>query len=179
MPTTYELIEKKSLASTAATVVFTSIPQTYDDLVLIQSSKDNRSSGAQFGYILLNNNAAGNGSGYLYNGLWMSPAGGGNQQGPTTETGPYMNFFQTTANWESNAFGTAETWFPNYTASSRKQTLSMGGNAYNGTTIDSQIIGLIHLDTPTTAALTSIQLEPGNGYFHIGSQFWLYGIKNS
>jgi hypothetical protein len=178
MTTTFKLIQKYSLESTSETVVFSNIPQTYDDLVLIQSSKVNRTLGSQFGYTKLNNNAAG-GASYLYNGLWMSPAGGSSQQGPTSETGNYMNFFSTTANWESNAFGTAETWFPNYTGSNRKQTLSMGGNSYNGTTTDSQIIGLIHLDTPTTAALTSIQLETDGNYFHIGTQFWLYGIKNS
>ena len=180
MGSTFKLIEKKTLASTSSTVVFTSIPQIYDDLVLIQSSKVNRTSGGQFGYTILNNNAAGNSSGYLYNGIWMSPSASSTWQGPTTESGPYMNFFSTTANWESNAFGTAETWFPNYTSSNRKQTLSLGGNGYNATgSSDSHILGLIHLDTPTTAALTSIQLETDGNYYHIGTQFWLYGIKNS
>lgn len=178
MGVTYTLIQKQTLTSTASTVTFSSIPQTYDDLVLVQSSKVNRTTGAQFGYTILNNNAAGTTS-YLYNGVWMSPAASSTWQGPTSESGPYMNYFGTTANWESNAFGTAETWFPNYRSSTRKQTLSIGGNAYNGTTTDSSIIGMIHLDTPTTAPLTSIQLETDGNYFHIGTKFWLYGIKNS
>jgi hypothetical protein len=179
MPTTFNLIEKRTLASTSATVVFTSIPQTYDDLMLIQSAKVNRTSGAQFGYTILNNNAAGTTS-YLYNGIWMSPSTSSTWNGPTSESGPYMNFWSTTANWESNAFGTAETWFPNYRGSTRKQTLSLGGNGYNATgSTDSHIMGLIHLDTPTTAALTSIQLETDGNYYHIGTQFWLYGINNS
>ena len=116
MAKTFKLIQKYSLASTSATVVFSAIPQTYDDLVLIQSSKVNRTSGSAFGYTMLNNNAAGT-TNYLYNGLWMSPAGNTTQQGPVAETGAYMNFFSSTANWETNAFGTAETWFPNYTSS--------------------------------------------------------------
>lgn len=179
MAATMKLIQKNTLASTSTTVVFSTIPQTYDDLLIIQSAKVNRTSGGQFGYVLCNINGAGLTS-YGYNGVWMSPSTATTWQGPTSEVGAYMNFGATTANWESNAFGVAKIWFPKYRNSNAKQAFGKFGNGYNATgSTDSHILGIQHITSPVTAAITSIQLETDGNYFHIGTQFWLYGIKNS
>jgi hypothetical protein len=160
MPTTYEPIATQILGATAATVTFSSIPQTYTDLILIANPKIE--SGAINLQCRFNSDT---GSNYSFTNL----SGDGSQvvsqrysNVTVAELGAY-GYIDTT-------FGcTTMTHFMNYSNTSmNKPIISRGSNANNGMSL---VVNLWR----NTAAITSITFITGT--FSVGSTFTLYGIK--
>jgi hypothetical protein len=166
MTATYEPIETKTLTSAAADIFFLSIPQTYTDLVLVQST--NAASAHLTVAFRVNSDNASN---YSWNDLWgngtsvganrrttetygrLSNYGGPDTTGRTLDIAHFMNYSNTTTN---------------------KIVISKttnNGGSFPGVQFNTNL-------WRSTSAITSINLlTVSGGQFAIGSTFTLYGIK--
>ena len=163
-----ELIETKTVGSGGASYIeFTSIPQTYTDLLVKVSVRANGGSNTHENFQLDFN---GSGSNQSYRDLFG--ANGSVSSGTSTS---YINSFPA-ANATANTFSNAEWYIPNYTSSNYK-SISMDNtsenNASNGQ--DTLVAGL----WSSTSAITSIRINNYNSNnFAQYSTASLYGISN-
>jgi hypothetical protein len=160
-----KLIESKTLASAAAQIEFTSIPQTYTDLVLKMSLRYNGTPGnpQQPTSISFNGSGTNKTSRYLYG------------QGSSATSVNYTEFYDwiNTTTATSNTFNNSELYIPNYTGSTNKSA-SIDGVIENNATG-----GWLHIGAllwSNTAALTSIQIAGIAYNLDAGSTISLYGI---
>ena len=174
---TYILIASQTLASSASSVTFSSIPQTYTDLKLMVSARSNYAAVTDVFYGQINSNSS-----LIYSGT--SLYGNGSSAGSTRTSG--TNFLDVNgfpnamiingANSTSNIFSNKEFYFPNYTSSQNKPASSLGATENNATAGYVEIDAFLARDTNP---ITSIAFGFGNGSLIAGSSFYLYGIKNS
>lgn len=160
MPKTYEPISSQTLASTQTTVTFSSIPQTYTDLILVIQAQVNGSPINTDGYV--NGDQATN---YSFTTVV------GNGSSPSSFRGSNTAFIRyATAGYTDNSFAhNSINHFLNYSNTTTFKTiLCRANNANNGTSLTANL-------WRSTSAITSISIV-GNP-FAIGSIFKLYGIK--
>jgi len=153
---------------------FSSIPQTYTDLV-IKASLRNLNNNWGSGYIWLNGNiltSYSNGNNGFYN---IKLAGSGTSASSGTNLD---NINWTYSGMTTNTFGVAEIYIPNYTSSNYKSFSIDSTQEANAT----QSYGGITAELwQNTSAITSISIgsyTSGDGPAQY-STFYLYGIKNS
>ena len=168
MPNTYTLISSNTVGSGgAASVTFSSIPATYEDLCVLISARTNRAFEVDGISVNFNGSSANFSSRYLegYGTSAYSATG-------TTFAGTASGNTAT-----SNTFGNSLLYIPNYTSANYKSFSADGVGENNGT------FGLLNLVAglwSNTAAITSITVLPTTGTsFNQYSTFYLYGIKNS
>ena len=152
----------------ASTVDFTSIPQTYTDLVLKFS---NRASGASAGtgFLLTFNGSSSN---YSRRIIFGEAGLTGSNTASDASVGVLNGSPET-----SNSFASAEIYIPNYTGSSLKSRASesvMAGNVSGG--IYLIFYGSLWADT---SAITSMTLTPNAGSWVQYTTATLYGIKKN
>jgi hypothetical protein len=168
MANTYTLIEAQTLASTASSVTFSSIPATYTDLMLRVSA---RTDADDTSLVTFNGTTSGysitrlNGNGATATSTRSSSAASIAARGINNATG-------TTA----NTFSNAEFYIPSYTVSQNKPLSSFGTPEDNATNVFMSAGASLWQNT---AAITSINLAAQGGNYVSGSSFYLYGIKNS
>lgn len=170
MATTCKLIAKTALGSTASTIEFTSIPATYDDLLIVLSTRCNRSTGLSDEIRARFNGAStdANLSVRLLQGAGSAGAGsyslsyGYIGEAPATSA-------------TASTFGNCEVYVPNYAGSTNKSYSVSDAHETNGTqAYISATAGL----WSSTAAITSISFRLGNASsFVADSSAYLYGIK--
>lgn len=172
MALTYVLISSTVLSTATSTVTFSSIPQTYTDLVIRASLRNDQ--GDAFGGAYVKPMSA-NG---LYS--WTRLFGVGTAGTSSNRTssandwtlvsGESINAASSTA----NTFSSHEFYFPSYTTSQQKVA-----SLFNATEREANIAYLSSYAAlvRNTSAITSIDI--GTGSFVAGSSFYLYGIKNS
>lgn len=164
-----KLIETKTLTGTAASIDFTSIPQTFTDLLVLASVRSNNAGTGE--YIVATFNA--NTTGYSVREL-IGNGSTANSNTYTTGTAArlltYANGNTTTANTFSNSLG----YLPNYSGSTNKSWSGDGVMENNATAgVQLLIAGL----WTNTAAITSISLSPFAGTLWLAnSMISLYGI---
>ena len=172
MALTYTLIQSTTLGSNTSSVTLSSIPQTYDDLVLRASVRTTLNAFKEPFWIRPNSTASG------YSETWMYGVGSGalsSRQSSATAwyEGMYINANSST----SNTFSQVDVYLPNYAVTATK-TMS----AFVAFPTANTNEGQVQADSGTltnTAAFTSLFLLPSTGDFVTGSSFYLYGIKNS
>ena len=174
MATTYQAIASQVLASTAASVTFSSIPGTYTDLKLVYSYRDSNSggvgSGAQYAYFNTRT-----GTPFSYISLYGSGSSAGSLKSP--------NYGWLTFDWQpqtngstANTFDSGELYIPNYTSSSSIQTLSLSTSESNTTTVAITALAQLYRGS---APITSITLGTnGSDSYLANSRFDLYGITH-
>lgn len=168
MATTYELIAQNVLGSSALSVTFSSIPQTFDDLLLKVSA---RSNGSADGSPWVTASIRFNGTTTGYTG--RSVYGLGSSVGSNTDnSGLLIPDPEVT----SNVFGSSESWIPNYTSSANKSVSTTSVTENNA--VSAAIWGHALLWS-NTSAITSLTLTPIAGSFITGSSFFLYGITKA
>ncbi len=168
MPTTMKLIAKNVLGSNTATVTFSSIPQTYTDLLLITSARCSRAVTVSDLAVAFNGSTANFTGRALY--------GNGSSALSTTSVARYVGTI-TGANATANTFGSSECYIPNYTGSTNKSFSVSGCNETNATEAYISVIAGLWSNT---AAITSIDItEQGGGNLVTGSSFFLYGITKA
>jgi len=181
MPLTQKLIESKTLTSTTNLVNFTSIPSTYDHLLLRVSVRTNRNND---GYadvsIVINNTISTN----IYRNLYFNAAGNGTASSSgvgsgTVQGGPlYSSVVTSISNYE-NYFGNAYILIPNYKIGNVK----IGRWESYAPTWASGSNGIVRngiLSADIAEAITTISFRDENSAtLQVGSTLDLYGLVNS
>ena len=185
MANTYTLIGSTT-ATSGTSLTFSSIPQTYTDLVLYISARTTYSGGGGgvSGAISFNSNT----TSYTAKGIlgYAATSLAGDNTTTTTMGGVTGGFLRGIANssWNStstNMYGNSTIYFPNYTSSAYKSFFLDGvveDNTSGGSTTVNQIQMSANIWS-NTAAITSITIGMEVGTFVSPSTFYLYGIKNS
>jgi hypothetical protein len=161
-----KLIESKTLATAAASIQFTSIPQTYTDLVAVLSLRDTATGNAFYASISLNSSTTG------FTGRNLV----GNSSVAGSDTTSRVVGLYSGNSTTANTFGTTQLYIPNYTGSTNKSFSVDGASENNSATIDTAYQGITAGLWSNTAAITSITFTSGGATFAIGSIISLYGI---
>jgi hypothetical protein len=175
MATTHTLISSVTVGSGgSATIDFTSIPQTYTDLLLKLSFRST-ASGAHGGsaQMIFNNSTAQNYSFRFLRGSGFTSPGSG--------TGAGVAYIRVTNNHPtagntSNTFGNSEVYIPNYTLSNAKSTSEDTVEENDTSEAYAQITAGIWT---LTDAITRITLTSEATLFAQYSTAYLYGISNA
>ena len=172
MPT-YQLISSNVLTSDTANVTFSSIPNTYTDLVINASVRTNETGIND--YLAVRFNGL---SGSVYNDTSIVANGNGSVSGNANQNVSmhYMGMINGGTS-TANTFGPLTLYISSYTSSTQKSNFSFGviGNA-----AASGGLGMNALLINLTSAITSIDLFPFFGSNLLsGSSFYLYGISNA
>jgi hypothetical protein len=158
-----KLIATTTLGSPATSITFSSIPQTFTDLLLVASV---RWTGAALDVdmpIYLNGSAAGS-TRLLY----------GNGSSVVSATTAYTRVYAGAAGTSAtaNTFSSVSVYIPNYTSGSKKSMSGEGVVENNATT------GVLSIDailSDVTAAVTSVGIASGTNYA-ANTVLSLYGI---
>ena len=170
MANTYILIEAKTLSSSAASIEFTSIPQTYTDLILVYSARTNDAARTDEARITFNNNT----SNYSWKMLYGSGSSGNSAASASDSSIPGMQIPGGGAT--ANTFSSGQVYIPNYTSSNNKSISSEAIQEDNQTLAYMKIVAGLWSNS---AAITSVKLSGATGSFVQYSSAYLYGIKNS
>lgn len=173
MATTYTLINSNVLSSSAASVTFSSIPATFDDLVLQISARSDASAVQDMLLFQFNGDTSTNYSfvRILGNGATASSTASSNLSAAQLTAGADA------ATATSNTFSNVEIYVPAYRVSQNKPFSMITVQETNAATAYINPSASLWRNT---AAITSINIALNTGpNFVSGSSFWLYGIKNS
>jgi hypothetical protein len=162
---TYEAIATQTLGSAAATVTFSSIPQTYTDLVLVLNATSSTTANS---YVRINSDSGAN---YSWNVLYGSGSVAGTDRAGSVSNGVLMDYYGYPTSTIPNV---NIIQFMNYSNTTTFKTVL--GRANQATT--SGGIDLITSMWRSTAAITELTLRfTGSQTWSTGSTFSLYGIK--
>ena len=162
---TYTLIDSVTLTSSASSVTFSGIPQTYGDLVLtvLAAGSGDMPAGLQF------NGAT---SGYAL----VSMAGTGSSTSSFSSS--------TLGALQAGVFVSSQGVYPmlsvfnimDYTATDKHKTvLARGGQTGGSSVFGAEAVAGRY---PSTSAITSMTITGlGAGTYNVGSTFYLYGIE--
>ena len=166
MPSTYTPIATTTLSGTSSGITFSSIPNTYTDLILVATAlfssqqsyrmQFNSDTGTNYSSTLLEGNGSSAAS-YRYtnqNYFWTMNSLTGDSTAPAPNIFNIMNYSNTTTN---------------KTVLARENA---SGGTYPGT---GAAVGLWR----STAAISTVLIYPGGGTFNSGSTFTLYGVKSA
>jgi hypothetical protein len=175
MANTYTLIEAQTLASSAASVTFSSIPATYTDLFIKFAARSDRAAQSDDLAVNFNSDTATN---YSQTDVYGGAGGVTGSSRNSNGTVLFVKRCVTGSTSTANTFGNSEFYMPSYTVAQSKPASNFGVAENNSAT--DNIIDASALLWRNTAAVTSIAISPANGTnFVTGSSFYLYGIKNS
>jgi hypothetical protein len=166
MAVTHKLIETVTVTAGggAASIAFSSIPQTFTDLKLVMSL---RASDAATQILLSLNGSTSNFSArYLF----------GDGSIPSSGTLARYVGALTPSSFTASTFGNTELYIPNYAGSTNKSYSDDGAVENNATTGYLSFVAGLWSDT---SAITSLTLTGNTGNFVQHSSASLYGIKNS
>ena len=164
-------IQTVELTSAQASISFNSIPQDYDDLIIMASLQN--ATGNEV-FVRFNGDSGANYS-------WRRLQGSGTaaiSDANTTYGAPYNSFFyfmyaSTITSGGANIFGNGQLYIPNYSGNMVKSISSDAVNEINATNAYQAIVaGLWN----NTSPITRISIS-GNGNYVAGSSISLYGVK--
>jgi hypothetical protein len=161
-----KLIESKTLGTAAASIEFTSIPQTYTDLVIVASVRSLETSLGNASLEIRPNGSTANGSGrWLY--------GSGTTTSSITVSRVDGGFISNSAA-TSNTFSSTSIYVPNYTSSTNKSFSADGVQENNATTSYQVITASLWSNS---AAITSLDFRCiSTTNLVAGSTISLYGV---
>lgn len=159
------------MASSAASVTFSSIPGTYQDLCLVTSFRTtdlpafNGSTYVRFNSLSTN----------IYSGTLLRGDGASATSGRVSNQNfSYLAADNDTAGNTTNTFNNNELYIPNYTGSTQKPA-SVFSVAENNTTTG--YVDVLSTLANLTSAITDLYIYPTSGNFVTNSTFYLYGIN--
>jgi hypothetical protein len=173
MPNTMTLIASSTVgAGGAASIDFTSIPQTYTDLQIFFSGRTTSNAGQTWAPVRPTFN--GSSATWSYRGLY-----GDGSSGSSSENTSSSEFGQNSSSLSTaNTFSSTVVYIPNYTGSTAKSSSTDSVSENNAT---SALASLIADLWNTTSAITSISLAVPSAY-GLWAQYstaYLYGISKS
>lgn len=161
MPSTYEPVATTTLGTSAATITFSSIPNTYTDLIMV--FRGNNDAGAnRAGYIRFNGDSGTNYSYTLVQGDGSSVASG-------RDSNIAQSFFANVLGADTVAI----TQIMNYAKTTTFKTFLSRGNS--ASTVTQAIVGLWR----STSAINSITLSLNANNYASGTNVTLYGVKSA
>ena len=175
MANTYVAIATTTVGSGGASSIdFSSISQTYTDLVLKISARTSASGNVIDLRIRVGNGSVDTGSNYNYVELTAIPnasivAGGGG----TTDR---FNTIHPGSSATASTFGSVDIYIPNYTSANKK---SMSTDAITENNSANTQLRLQAWLWDSTSAINTISIYPASGTLDQYSTATLYGIKNS
>lgn len=173
LPVTYKLISSTTLTSDAASIAFTNIPQTFDDLVVKISARLNyNASTASLGVFL--NTAAADTSYRFLRGNGTVAVSANN----TAQNDFYLgeaNAIQST----SPIYSSFDFYLPNYTSSNQKSMSADGVSENNATLAYPYFSAGLCTKTAAITTLTVRGFDGGSGNLFAHSSASLYGIKRT
>jgi len=170
MATTMKLIAKNTVSgSTAASVVFSSIPGTYTDLWIMAMARN--SSSLSTLNIQFNGDTASN---YSFRRL-IGNGAAASSDSDASEGDIWIGLTTASTN-TADTFASNSIYVPNYAGSTNKSVSGESATETNATTAYIQCTAGLWA---STAAITSVTLAPDTGEFAIGSSFYLFGITKS
>ena len=176
MPVTYQLIASNTLTTSAASVTFSAIPNTFTDLVLRCSLRADLAQVEDSLRIIINNDATAN-----YSATWLSgngsAASSGRDSGAGTAGSRLQHRWLNANSATSNTFSNNEIYFANYLSTGTKVQSQFGTAETNATAVNMAVTASQYRGTSAISQLTLDII--GGGNFVAGSSFFLYGIKNS
>ena len=171
---TMTLISSQTLGGTTASVTFSSIPSTYNDLKLVVSARGDAAS--TDGQLTVNFNGD---SGTNYS--WTAVAGynGSNTYGTGSYGSTNIGALELDeASVTASTFSSIELYIPNYNSTGTKPVFNLGAAENNSASAGNRL-GAVAGQYRGTSGISSITLTPNSGNFVQYSNFYLYGIKNS
>jgi hypothetical protein len=167
MATTCRLIAKNVLGSDAASVEFTSIPATYDDLLCVVSAR--LSVNDVWDYLKIQPNSAS--TNFTYRILYT--------HGSVASSVAYSDWiymWAPAATATSSTFGITSIYIPNYSGSTNKSMSIEVATENNSTT---SLIAAGAGLWSSTSAISSLLFTPASGNVLSGSSFYLHGITKA
>jgi hypothetical protein len=149
----------------SASIDFTNIPQTYTDLHLLVSIREETSATA-VAFIRFNNTTTNRSERYLQ----------GNGSSAVAGTTTVLQFIACQPSDTANTFGNASIYIPNYTSSNYKGVSSDSVSENNATGAFSRLVAGLWSNT---SAINQITITTDTGDVAQYSTATLYGIKNS
>ena len=170
---TYTLISSNVLASSAATVSFTSIDSTYTDLVLRMSVRSNRANNLDEWRMSINSDSSALYSDTILYGFGTSATSSRSSSATAVQDGGMV-----AANNTANTFSSLELYIPSYTVSQSKP-FSYFGVSENNATTNYEIDAAAYLYRSNTAISSLTLTSSTSSSFVSGSSFYLYGISSN
>jgi hypothetical protein len=173
--TTFVKIQTVTVGSGGAVIEFTSIPQTYTDLKLIVSARNERAGQVSDDFkITINGNT---GATYAVRRLSGNGASASSDGGSAAGQANAYSGVIVSATATASVFSSTEFYFPNYTSANNKSWSVDGVSENNNTTAQQSF----YANTVNiTDAITSIKIEGYNSAnLNQYSTATLYGIKSS
>lgn len=171
MAVTYKLIETVTVGSGgAASITFSSIPQTFTDLLVVISGRSTRSSPAN------NDDIAVRPNGSTTNATSRYLFGTGSTAGSGADTKIYAGYMSA-AGATASVFGNSSIYIPNYAGSTNKSFSSDGVSENNATAVGMAIQAGLWSLTDAITSLVLVSNTASNFVEHSSAS--LYGIKNS
>lgn len=166
MPATYEPIASTTLSTSAESVTFSSIPQTYTDLILVMKAVDLSGVDGR-GDIQVGNGSVDTGSNYSRTGL------SGNGSSAASYRGSDETFWVVDSVSSSNGAAQSILHIFNYSNTTTNKTAIVRSDSVN---LHTRAIVFLWR---STAAIDIITITSGTGgsTYQSGSTFTLYGIK--
>ena len=171
MANTYTLIASNTLSSSAASVTFSAIPNTYTDFIVKFSARTTASITAANLLITLNSTSSGYSRTRLYGTGSAAASDRTSSAVDFTIDDSVPGVLGTT-----NTFNNGEIYIPNYAGSTNKPSSMFITPERNNTAATMSVAAGLWSNT---AAISTIAFSLNTGNFAIGSSFFLYGIKNS
>lgn len=160
----WQLIQEQSLQTSAASVTFSSIPQTFKVLKILISSRTTGTGGQA---VLIAPNGSSSNLTYRY--LEGSGAAASSNNGAQGSVATTNGTGQT-----ANTFNSVEVTIPNYSGTTNKPMSSDSVTENNATTAYLDLFATLWSNT---AAITSLTFtDSGGNSFVFGSTFTLYGL---
>jgi hypothetical protein len=173
VPNSYESIATTTVGSGgSATVTFSSIPSTYTHLQLRGIARSTQAASGNSVIMYINNvtTVAGNYSVHVLTGTGAAAQAYGASNDVIQNT-------ISAGNETAGVFGAFCFDILDYTNTNKTKTVrGLGGYDNNGSGLIRLSSGMLH---SSTAAITTIRLDPSGGNFAEYSQFALYGIKGA
>jgi len=173
MANTFNLIASYTATGTVASINFTGIPATYNNLIIKISARGSQASVYAATFISFNGSTASFSNRELY-GTGSAVGTSSSAISPGTGQGSiYINGSTATA----STFSNCEIYIPNYSSTTLNKSYSCETAVENNATanLNDLLAGL----WSSTAAINQVTLTPQTGSFVTDSTVYIYGVKNA
>ena len=163
---TYTLIDSVTLATSASSVTFSAIPQTYGDLVLAVVAKPDATGAKSLRYRINGDT----GANYRYVVMY----GNGSSASSSSSTGATSITFAIGGATESAGNTQGISQIIGYSETDKHKPILNRGNDVTGTyaSVDCSAYRWVN-----TSAVTSLEISLSSSNLDVGSTFYLYGIE--